>query len=332
MNVLVTGGAGYIGSHVVLDLLDNGHEVTVLDDLSLGFETNVDNRANFIKGSTLSDQDLKTAFSTDPDAVVHLAAWKAAGESMVHPEKYSINNISGTLKLLAVMADSEVQKMVFSSSAAVYGFPEYLPVDEKHQTDPINYYGYTKLAIEDNLRWYSELRGISFVSLRYFNAAGYDPQKRVTEPEQNPQNLLPIVMEVASGKRNKLEIYGNDYNTADGTCIRDYIHVSDLASAHTKAIHFLQQERKDLIVNLGTGCGHSVLDVVHEAQQITQHPIPHEFVKRRKGDPEKLIASFEMAKDVLNWTPHQSDLKQILQTMWEILQPRVNSFQPEVIK
>ncbi|SVD24051.1 uncharacterized protein METZ01_LOCUS376905, partial [marine metagenome] len=156
-----------------MDLLDSGHEVTVLDDLSLGFEKNVDVRAKFIRGSILSEQDLKTAFSTGPDAVIHLAAWKAAGESMVHPEKYSINNIMGTLKLLMAMVDSGVQKIIFSSSAAVYGYPEYLPIDEKHRTDPINYYGYTKLAIEDNLRWYSRLKGISFVALRYFNAAGY---------------------------------------------------------------------------------------------------------------------------------------------------------------
>ena len=330
MNILVTGGAGYIGSHVVLDLLDSGHEVTVLDDLSLGFEKNVDVRAKFIRGSTLSEQDLKTAFSTGPDAVIHLAAWKAAGESMVHPGKYSINNIIGTLKLLMAMVDSGVQKMIFSSSAAIYGYPEYLPVDEKHRTDPINYYGYTKLAIEDNLRWYSRLKGISFVSLRYFNAAGYDSKNRVTEPEQNPQNLLPIVMEVAAGKRDKLEIYGDDYNTADGTCIRDYIHVSDLASAHTKAIHFLQREGKDLLVNLGTGCGHSVLDVVREAKQITKHPIPSEFVERRPGDPEELIASFEMATDVLKWTPVHSGLNHILHTMWEILHPKENSTNPEL--
>ena len=331
MNVLVTGGAGYIGSHVVLDLLDSGHKVTVLDDLSLGFEKNVDVRAKFIRGSILSEQDLKTAFSTGPDAVIHLAAWKAAGESMVHPEKYSINNIMGTLKLLMAMVDSGVQKIIFSSSAAVYGYPDYLPVDENHRTDPINYYGYTKLAIEDNFRWYSILKGISFVSLRYFNAAGYDSQNRVTEPEQNPQNLLPIVMEVAMGIRDKLKIFGDDYNTADGTCIRDYIHVSDLASAHTKAIHFLQRGGKDLIVNLGTGCGHSVLEVVHEAKQITQHPIPNEFVERRPGDPEELIASFEMATDVLKWTPVQSGLNQILQTMWETLHLKNNSTKPELI-
>ena len=328
MNVLVTGGAGYIGSHVVLDLLDSGHKVTVLDDLSLGFEKNVDVRAEFIKGSILSEQDLKTAFSSEPSAVVHLAAWKAAGESMVNPEKYSTNNIMGTLKLLMAMVDSGVQKMIFSSSAAVYGYPEYLPVDEKHPTNPINYYGYTKLAIEENLRWYSKLKGISFVALRYFNAAGYDSKNRVTIPEQNPQNLLPIVMEVATGERDKIEVFGDDYNTADGTCLRDYIHVSDLATAHTKSIQFLQQEEKDLIVNLGTGYGHTVLDVIREAKIITQHPIPYEFVERRAGDPEQLIASFEMAADALKWSPIQSDLNQILQTMWETL--HLNSTKSEL--
>ena len=328
MNVLVTGGAGYIGSHVVLDLLDSGHKVTVLDDLSLGFEKNVDVRAEFIKGSILSEQDLKTAFSSEPSAVVHLAAWKAAGESMVNPEKYSTNNIMGTLKLLMAMVDSGVQKMIFSSSAAVYGYPEYLPIDEEHPTNPINYYGYTKLAIEENLRWYSKLKGISFVALRYFNAAGYDSKNRVTIPEQNPQNLLPIVMEVATGERDKIEVFGDDYNTADGTCLRDYIHVSDLATAHTKSIQFLQQEEKDLIVNLGTGYGHTVLDVIREAKIITQHPIPYEFVERRAGDPEKLIASFEMAADILKWSPIQSDLNQILQTMWETL--HLNSTKSEL--
>ena len=328
MNVLVTGGAGYIGSHVVLDLLDSGHKVTVLDDLSLGFEKNVDVRAEFIKGSILSEQDLKTAFSSEPRAVVHLAAWKAAGESMVNPEKYSTNNIMGTLKLLMAMVDSGVQKMIFSSSAAVYGYPEYLPIDEEHPTNPINYYGYTKLAIEENLRWYSKLKGISFVALRYFNAAGYDSKNRVTIPEQNPQNLLPIVMEVATGERDKIEVFGDDYNTADGTCLRDYIHVSDLATAHTKSIQFLQQEEKDLIVNLGTGYGHTVLDVIREAKIITQHPIPYEFVERRAGDPEELIASFEMAADILKWSPIQSDLNQILQTMWETL--HLNSTKSEL--
>ena len=328
MNVLVTGGAGYIGSHVVLDLLDSGHKVTVLDDLSLGFEKNVDVRAEFIKGSILSEQDLKTAFSSEPSAVIHLAAWKAAGESMVNPEKYSTNNIMGTLKLLMAMVDSGVQKMIFSSSAAVYGYPEYLPIDEEHPTNPINYYGYTKLAIEENLRWYSKLKGISFVALRYFNAAGYDSKNRVTIPEQNPQNLLPIVMEVATGERDKIEVFGDDYNTADGTCLRDYIHVSDLATAHTKSIQFLQQEEKDLIVNLGTGYGHTVLDVIREAKIITQHPIPYEFVERRAGDPEELIASFEMAADILKWSPIQSDLNQILQTMWETL--HLNSTKSEL--
>ena len=330
MNILVTGGAGYIGSHVVIELLDSGYDVTVLDDLSLGFEENVDRRAEFIEGNILNEQDLETALSIRPDAVVHLGAWKAAGESMIHPEKYTSNNIVATLKLLMAMSKVGVSKIIFSSTAAVYGYPEYLPLDELHRTDPINYYGYTKMAIEENLKWYSKLKGISFVSLRYFNAAGYDAQSRVVKLERNPQNLLPIVMEIASGKRDALEIFGSDYDTPDGTCIRDYIHVSALASAHLKAYNFLNQCGDNLIVNLGTGDGHSVLDVVKKAVEITKHQIPYKFVGRRAGDPESLTTSFSLAKKVLNWSPVHSELENILKTMWNILQTKTNLINPEI--
>ncbi len=318
MKILVTGGAGYIGSHVVLNLLEEGHQVTVLDDLSLGFESNIDTRSTFIKGSTLVDDDLTNAFSTEPDAVIHLAAWKSAGESMLEPQKYSNNNIVGTLRLLNAMSKFDVKKIIFSSSAAVYGYPNYHPVDEAHATNPINYYGYTKLLVEENLKWFSKLRDISFVSLRYFNAAGYDSDNRIKETERNPQNLLPIVMEVASGETKTLKIFGNDYDTPDGTCIRDYIHVSDLASAHTKALHYLQKDVDDLIVNLGTGTGYSVLDVINEAECVTKKNIPYSFVSRRIGDSEKLIASSERAKEILHWDPIYSDLKTILETMWNM--------------
>lgn len=328
MNILVTGGAGYIGSHVVIELLDSGYDVTVLDDLSLGFEENVDRRAELIEGNILNEKDLEAALSTQPDAVIHLGAWKAAGESMINPEKYTYNNIIATLKLLMAMSEAGVSRIVFSSTAAVYGYPEYLPVDERHRTDPINYYGYTKIAIEENLKWYSKLKGISFVSLRYFNAAGYDTQGRVVKLERNPQNLLPIVMEIASGKRDILEIFGNDYDTPDGTCIRDYIHVSDLASAHLKAHSFLHRCKDNLIVNLGTGDGHSVLDVVKKAVEITQNQIPYKFTDRRVGDPESLTASFSLANKILNWSPTHSELEHILRTMWNILQPKTNLFNP----
>ena len=235
MKVLVTGGAGYIGSHVVLYLIEAGHEVVILDDMSLGCIENIHDQAEFIEGSTLDEGMLDDVLSKNIDAVVHLAAFKAAGESMIHPEMYSRNNLNGTTNLLNAMMKHNVKTFVFSSSAAVYGYPEYLPVDEDHPVKPINYYGYTKLAIEDMLKWYDQLKGLKFAALRYFNAAGYDVKRRVFGLEKNPQNLLPIVMEVATGQRKTMNVFGNDYKTKDGTGVRDYIHVNDLASAHVKA-------------------------------------------------------------------------------------------------
>ena len=317
MKILVTGGAGYIGSHVVLDLLEADHDVIILDDLSLGVELNIHSDAQFIFGSTLDNEALKVCFRDQVDAVIHLAAFKAAGESMTDPEKYSKNNISGTINLLNAMTDHGVHTFVFSSSAAVYGYPEYLPIDEDHPTDPINYYGFTKLVIESFLEWYGKLRGLKYVSLRYFNAAGYDPKGRILGLEQNPANLLPIVMEVASGVRDKMEVFGNDYDTPDGTGVRDYIHVSDLASAHVKALDYLQSG-DSIMVNLATGEGYSVLDVIEKAREITGHPIPYEITARREGDPAKLIATSESAGELLDWEPKLSDLESLLKTTWRV--------------
>jgi UDP-glucose 4-epimerase len=317
MKILVTGGAGYIGSHVVLDLLEADHDVIILDDLSLGVELNIHSDAQFIFGSTLDNEALKVCFRDQVDAVIHLAAFKAAGESMTDPEKYSKNNISGTINLLNAMTDHGVHTFVFSSSAAVYGYPEYLPIDEDHPTDPINYYGFTKLVIESFLEWYGKLRGLKYVSLRYFNAAGYDPKGRILGLEQNPANLLPIVMEVASGERDKMEVFGDDYDTPDGTGVRDYIHVSDLASAHVKALDYLQSG-DSIMVNLATGEGYSVLDVIEKAREITGHPIPYEITARREGDPAKLIATSESAGELLDWEPKLSDLESLLKTTWRV--------------
>ncbi|HIC51627.1 MAG TPA: UDP-glucose 4-epimerase GalE [Candidatus Marinimicrobia bacterium] len=317
MKILVTGGAGYIGSHVVLDLLEADHDVIILDDLSLGVELNIHSDAQFIFGSTLDNEALKVCFRDQVDAVIHLAAFKAAGESMTDPEKYSKNNISGTINLLNAMTDHGVHTFVFSSSAAVYGYPEYLPIDEDHPTDPINYYGFTKLVIESFLEWYGKLRGLKYVSLRYFNAAGYDPKGRILGLEQNPANLLPIVMEVASGERDKIEVFGDDYDTPDGTGVRDYIHVSDLASAHVKALDYLQSG-DSIIVNLATGEGYSVLEVIEKAREITGHPIPYEITARREGDPAKLIATSESAGELLDWEPKLSDLESLLKTTWRV--------------
>jgi len=318
LKVLVTGGAGYIGSHVVLALCEEENNVVVLDDLSTGNREAVDKRALFIQGSTLNDDDLSKGLN-DVNAVIHLAAFKAAGESMIHPEKYSHNNITGTITLLNAMVKQGVNKFIFSSTAAVYGYPKYLPLDENHPLEPINYYGFTKLEIERILKWYGELKGLRFAALRYFNAAGYDSLGRITSLENDPENLIPIVMEVASGRRQKMEVFGDDYDTDDGTGVRDYIHVTDLASAHVKSIEYLN-ENASLTVNLATGESHSVLDVINLAKEISGKDIPFDIVDRRPGDPAKLYAGTNRAFESLNWEAKYSDLKTLLETTWKVYQ------------
>jgi len=319
MKILITGGAGYIGSHVVMDCCDAGHDVVVYDDLSLGFRENVDYRARFIQGSTLDRNRLLDICEQETfDAVIHLAAWKAAGESMLNPGKYLRNNLNGTYTLLDVMLETNINLFVFSSTAAVYGYPQYLPLDEEHPTEPINYYGYTKLAIEKNLDWMDNLKGLRFAALRYFNAAGYDVKNRIHHMERNPANLLPIVMEVAIGKRTELQVFGNDYDTSDGTGVRDYIHVNDLASAHVRALDQLQTTQKSFTVKLATGEGYSVLDVVKMAETVSGRMIPYRIVERRPGDPDNLVAVSHRAKALLNWEPQYSDLRTLLSSMWTL--------------
>ena len=322
MKVLVTGGAGYIGSHVVLDLINAGHDVVILDDMSLGCLENIHEEAEFVEGSTLDEVILDNVLAKNIDAVVHLAAFKAAGESMTDPEKYSRNNLNGTTNVLNAMMKHNVMTFVFSSTAAVYGYPEYLPVDEDHSLKPINYYGFTKLAIEEMLKWYDQLKGLKYAALRYFNAAGYDVQGRIHGLEKSPQNLLPIVMEVASGVRKSMDVFGDDYATKDGTGIRDYIHVNDLASAHVSALEYLQ-ENDSLTVNLATGEGYSVMDVIKEAETISGHAINYNIVDRRPGDPAELIATSKQANELLNWEAKNSDLNTILKSMWNVYNPEV---------
>ena len=316
MKILVTGGAGYIGSHIVLSLCDNGEDVVVLDDLSSGTQNAIDDRAKFILGSTLNKKDTDTALD-GVDAVIHLAAFKAAGESMLYPSKYSQNNIVGTINLINSMIDQDVNNFIFSSTAAVYGYPEYLPLDENHPLNPINYYGFTKLEIERILDWYNNLTGLKYAALRYFNAAGYDKEGRINHLEKNPQNLIPIVMEVASGFREKLEVFGNDYDTKDGTGVRDYIHVTDLAKAHIKAIDYLK-DHDSLTINLATGDSHSVIDVIKMAKSITNKEILYDFAARRDGDPAQLFSSSSMASDLLDWQPECSDIESIVKDTWQV--------------
>ena len=313
MNVLVIGGAGYIGSHVTYELCDQGYNVTVLDDLSTGFINNIDKRANFIQHSFADDSILSKAL-IDIDCVMHLAALKAAGDSMNEPIKYSKSNVINSINLINLCIESNVKSFIFSSSAAVYGNPTYLPLDEKHDLNPINYYGFTKLIIEQQLTWLNSLKGIKIGLLRYFNAAGYDINGRVKNKEKNPQNLLPIVMEVASGERSNMSVYGNDYETPDGSCLRDYIHVNDLALGHVKAIDALLHKSK-IITNLATGNTYSVLEVIELAKKITGKNINYSIAERRAGDPAALYAK---SNNELNFENKHSDLETIISSMWNV--------------
>lgn len=320
MNVLVIGGAGYIGSHVVKELNKQGHKVTVFDNLSSGLRQNLFKQNGFIHGDILIKEQLDKAFAQGFDAFIHLAAFKAAGESMVSPEKYSVNNITGTLNIINSAVEHGCKRMVFSSSAAVFGEPQYLPIDEAHPKNPENYYGFTKLKIEEFMAWYEKLRGLRFAALRYFNAAGYDVDGEIYGLEQNPANLLPIIMEVACGMREKMKIFGNDYDTRDGTCIRDYIHVTDLAVAHVKALEYIAKNDKSLTVNLGSEKGTTVTEMVEAARRITGKPIPADYVERRPGDPASLVASAKYAADVLGWKAQHSDVDTLLETTYKAYQ------------
>ena len=316
MKVLVIGGAGYIGSHVVKELMMKGYEVTVFDNLSSGLVQNLFPKNDFIVGNILHPEDLDEAFAQGFDAFIHLAAFKAAGESMVIPEKYSINNINGTINILNSAIAHGCKNMVFSSSAAVFGEPQYLPIDEKHPKNPENYYGFTKLKIEEFMGWYEKLKGLHFAALRYFNAAGYDPEGILYGLERNPANLLPVMMEVAVGKRKKIDIFGNDYKTRDGTCIRDYIHVTDLATAHVLALEYITGKKKSLTLNLGTGTGITVTEMLEATRRITGREIPAEYVGRRAGDPAQLTASSELARKTLGWAPQYSDVNTLIKSTW----------------
>ena len=318
MKVLVIGGAGYIGSHVVKELMKAGHKITVFDNFSSGLRCNLFEGNDFIYGNILIVEDIESAFAKGFDAFVHLAAFKAAGESMIVPEKYSVNNITGTLNIMNAAVKYNCKKMIFSSSAAVFGEPEYLPIDEAHPKNPENYYGFTKLEIERFMEWYDKLKGMRFAALRYFNAAGYDPEGEIRGLEQNPANLLPRVMEVAAGMKPGMQVFGTDYDTRDGTCIRDYVHVTDLARAHVMALDYITKNDKSLAVNLGTENGTTVKEIIDAARRITGKEIPAEDVERRPGDPACLYATSKHAKELLGWEPKYSDVDTLVKTTWEV--------------
>ena len=317
MKVLVIGGAGYIGSHVVQEMMKAGHTVTVFDNLSSGLRCNLFPENGFIHGDILIPSEIEAACAQGFDAVVHLAAFKAGGESMIAPEKYSVNNITGTLNIMNAAVKYNCLKMIFSSSAATFGEPQYLPMDEKHPQNPINYYGFTKLKIEEFMTWYDQLKGLKFAALRYFNAAGYDPTGVIRGLEQKPENLLPRVMEAALGQR-QLKIFGTDYDTRDGTCIRDYVHVTDLARAHVMSLEYIAKHNESLKLNLGTEKGTTVKEIIDAARKITGKAIPAEEAPRRPGDPASLYTSSALAKKLLGWEPKYSDVDTLVKTTWDV--------------
>ena len=313
-DILVVGGAGYIGSHVVKALRDAGRQPVVFDNLSTGLRENLFPEIPFIHGDLLIPEQVRAAMR-GIRSVVHLAALKAAGDSMLEPERYALHNLNGTVNLLHAAGIAGVRHFVFSSSAAVYGEPQYLPLDENHPTEPANFYGQTKLQIEMLLSWFSRLRNMRYAGLRYFNAAGYDPDGEVRGLEKEPNNLLPLVLETLLGWRENLEVYGTDYDTEDGSCIRDYIHVSDLADAHLRALSFLEEQDEDLVLNLGTSKGISVLEILDAARKVSGMDLPVILSDRRPGDPAVVLASAEKAERLLEWSPAFSDVETILKTM-----------------
>ncbi len=318
MRLLVLGGAGYIGSHTALELIKKGHEVIVVDNLVTGYEKAIPDKAVFYQGDIRNFDFLDNLFKKERiDAVIHFAAYSLVGESVTNPLKYYDNNLYGTKVLLEAMIKNNVNKIVFSSTAATYGEPENIPILESDRTCPTNPYGETKLAMEKMFHWASKAHGLSYVSLRYFNACGADATGQIGEAHNPESHLIPLVLQVPNGKRESVSIYGTDYDTPDGTCIRDYIHVTDLAQAHILAVEYLANGGESDIFNLGNGVGYSVREVIETARNVTGHPIPATEVPRRAGDPARLVASGEKAKKILGWEPKIKKLDEIIASAWK---------------
>ncbi|WP_442305753.1 UDP-glucose 4-epimerase GalE [Streptomyces sp. 2RAF24] len=307
---LVTGGAGYVGGTVAAHLLEAGHQVTVLDDLSTGFREGVPAGAEFIEGRI---QDAARWLDSSYDGVLHFAAFSQVGESVAKPEKYWDNNVGGTMALIAAMREAGVRRLVFSSTAATYGEPETVPITEAAPTAPTNPYGATKLAVDHMITGECAAHGLAAVSLRYFNVAG--AYKECGERHDPESHLIPLVLQVALGQRAAINVYGDDYPTPDGTCVRDYIHVADLAEAHLLALDAMTAG-EHLICNLGNGNGFSVREVVETVRKVTGHPVPEVMAERRAGDPAVLVASADTARERLGWNPSRPDLAAIVEDAW----------------
>ena len=327
MTIVVLGGAGYIGSHTVYELIDNGEEVAVIDNLLTGHEEAVHPKARFYRGDIRDREFLDEVFKKEkPDAVIHFAACSLVGESMEKPLKYYDNNLCGTKILLDSMVSNGIDKIVFSSTAATYGEPERIPILETDRTEPTNTYGETKLSMEKMFKWVGKAHGLRYVSLRYFNACGAHKSSKIGEDHNPESHLIPLILQVPNGKREYISIFGDDYDTKDGTCVRDYIHVTDLAQAHILAVKYLQAGNESDIFNLGNGVGFTVKEVVDCARKVTGHPIPAKITPRRAGDPAQLIASSEKAKEILGWTPEHNSLEEIISTAWNWHKNHPNGF------
>jgi UDP-glucose 4-epimerase len=321
MKILVAGGAGYIGSACVEYLINHGHEVTVFDSLVTGHEKAIDSRANFIKGD-LANRELilKSVGINNFDGIMHFAAFSLVGESMQDPGKYFRNNDASGINLLDAAVKGKVKSFVFSSTAATFGLPDKMPITEEAPQNPINPYGESKLILEKMLRWYNKIHGLKYSALRYFNAAG--ATENFGEDHAPETHLIPLILQVVLGKRGNIKIFGNDYYTPDGTCLRDYIHITDLAQAHMLALNSPRSGH----YNLGTGNGYSVKEIVEVARDITKHPIPAKIVERRPGDPAKLVADSALAKKELGWEPQFENVRDIVSSAWDWYQKHPNGY------
>ena len=327
-SVLVVGGAGYIGSHMVDRLIENGEDTVVVDNLCTGHRAAVSDKAKFYEGDIADKDFMRKVFKENPDidTVIHFAAYSLVGESMHKPLKYFDNNITGLIKLLEVMKEVGVKNLVFSSSAATYGIPDHMPIKETDPQNPINPYGESKLTMEKIMKWADEAYGIKWVALRYFNVAGAKPDGSIGEDHGPETHLVPIILQVAQGKRDKLQIYGDDYNTPDGTNIRDYVHPYDLADAHILAMNYLRDGNPSDAFNLGSSTGFSNLEMLKAAREVTGKEIPAEIAGRRGGDPDSLVAASDKARKILGWEPKYDDVHSLIETAWAWHSKHPNGF------
>ncbi len=327
MSILVLGGAGYIGSHAVYQLMDEGYDTVVIDNLQTGHKGAIHPKAMFYQGDIRDKDFLRDVFTQEKvDAILHFAAYSLVGESMEKPLEYFNNNVYGTQVLLEVMNEFNVKHIVFSSTAATYGEQDKVPITEEMQTNPTNAYGETKLTMEKLMKWCDTAYGMKYVSLRYFNVAGARSTGEIGEDHHPETHLIPVVLQVALGQRESISIFGEDYPTEDGTCIRDYIHVEDLINAHILALKYLQNGGESNIFNLGSSNGFSVKEIVEAARAVTGHELPAKIAPKRAGDPSTLIASSEKAGRILGWKPKRTSIQTIIEDAWNWHQAHPNGY------